>query len=284
MKLNIVTFTAAALTALALAAPASAQDDRGRYRNPNAVAGSRGDNRGQSAERAQARPEATNNQPRNEQRQERQEPRREGRLEAPRVVPPAPRIEQAPRVEPRRDVAPQVAPRVEGRVEGRAVPRGDVRPNYNSDRRDNYRPSYRPNYSYRPYSYGRTYVRPYTFRPWTRLRWNIFIGYPVTYSYTYAYPIPVYGYGAPVRPVIVGPNSSYYGGIALEISPDDAAVFVDGTYAGVVRDFDGTEQPLTLTSGTHRIQLDAPGYEPLTFDVTVQPGMVVPYQGSMQAY
>lgn len=288
MKLNIFTLTAAALTAAALAAPASAQDDRGRYRSPGSVAGARsGDNRGQSAERAQ--PRAEQRQDRQEQRQDRQEQRRDDRQG---------RVEQAPRVEPQAPRVQGQAPRVEGsapRVEGRAVPRADVRSNYNYDRdrrdnnyRPNYRPDYRPNYrpNYRPYSYGGTYpvYRPYVFRPRFHLGFGIFGGYPVTYSYAYPYPIPIYGYGAPVRPVIVGPNSAYYGGIALEISPNDGAVYVDGVYAGVVSDFDGTEQPLTLTGGTHRVQITAPGFEPLSFDVQVQPGQVIPYQGQMQEY
>ena len=126
--------------------------------------------------------------------------------------------------------------------------------------------------------------RPYVFRPRFHLGFGIFGGYPVTYSYAYPYPIPIYGYGAPVRPVIVGPNSAYYGGIALEISPDDAAVFVDGNYAGIVRDFDGTSQPLTLVAGTHRIEVQAPGMAPLVFDVTVQPGQVIPYRGDLRPY
>ena len=57
MKLNFVTVTAAALTVATMAANASAQDDRGRYRNPGSVAGrNSGDsNRGQATERAQTR-------------------------------------------------------------------------------------------------------------------------------------------------------------------------------------------------------------------------------------
>jgi hypothetical protein len=302
MKLNIFTLTAAALTAVTLAAPASAQDDRGRYRSPGSVANNRGgDNRSQPAERAQPRTEQAprvQQAPRVEQAPRvQQAPRVE---QAPRVqqaprFEQAPRVQQAPRVEqaPRVQQAPRVeqAPRVDGRVEGRAVPRGDVRPNYNGDRRDNYRPDYRPDYrpNYRPsygygYGYGRPVYRPYVFRPRFNIGFGVFVGYPVTYSYAYPYPIPVYGYGAPVAPVIVGPSSPYYGGIALEISPDDAAVYVDGTYAGIVRDFDGTTRPLTLSGGTHRIQITAPGFEPLSFDVQVQPGQVIPYQGDMQPY
>ena len=51
----------------------------------------------------------------------------------------------------------------------------------------------------------------------------------------------------------------------------DADVWVDGEYAGKVQDFDGTTQPLTLTPGTHHIQVQAQGYEPMTVDVGSSP-------------
>jgi hypothetical protein len=87
-----------------------------------------------------------------------------------------------------------------------------------------------------------------------------------------------------VEPVVVGPGSAYYGGISLEFTPPDASVFVDGNYAGVVEDFDGTRQPLNLPAGPHRIELQAPGFEPLTFDAEVQVNQVVPYRGDMVPY
>jgi len=35
-------------------------------------------------------------------------------------------------------------------------------------------------------------------------------------------------------------------------------------------------------AGRHRVELSAPGYEPLSFDVDVVPGQLVPYRGDMQ--
>ena len=99
--------------------------------------------------------------------------------------------------------------------------------------------------------------------------------------YSWANPIPVYGWGRPAAPVMVGPASPYYGGVSLELWPGNAEVWVDGTYAGWVEDFDGTMQPLTLMAGTHRIEVYAPGYEPLVLDVLVRAGEVVPYRGSL---
>jgi len=40
--------------------------------------------------------------------------------------------------------------------------------------------------------------------------------------------------------------------------------------------------PLNLTAGAHRIEVDAPGYAPLAFDVDVVPGQLVPYRGDLQ--
>jgi hypothetical protein len=137
---------------------------------------------------------------------------------------------------------------------------------------------------YAPRNYGYPIYRPYVFRPRLRLGFGVVIGYPVPYTYAYPYPVPVYGSAAPRTPVVVGPGSSIYGGVSLEMTPDDAAVYVDGAYAGIVRDFDGTRQPLTLAAGTHRIEVQEAGYQPLQFDVTVQPGEVVPYQGELQRY
>ena len=231
--------------------------------------------------------------------------RAQPRGETPRTQGAAPRVEsrqQAPRAESQRQAE---APRVENRQDanrrydanrrnevGRAVPRRDViapRGNVSRDRYpyssrnghyDGGRYSYRPRYVPAP----RYYVRPYVFRPRISIGFGIFAGYPVPYAYSYPYPIAVYGYRAPRAPVIVGPGSPYYGGIALEINPPDAEVYVDGSYAGYAGDFDGTQQPLTVTAGTHRVEVQAPGYAPLIIDVQVQPGQVVPYRGDMQPY
>ena len=141
-------------------------------------------------------------------------------------------------------------------------------------------------YSPRGYGYygSRSYYRPYTFRPRFSIGFGIFAGYPVPYTYSYPYPIVVYGYRAPRERVIVTPGSPYYGGVALEMTPYDADVFVDGEYAGHVEDFDGTTQPLTLSAGMHEIEVQAQGYEPMRINVEIQPGQVIPYRGDLRPY
>ena len=223
---------------------------------------------------------------------------------APRVAPSAvPRaVPRASVIAPRADVrpgraeavGPQAIPRVAPRAEHPVVvgPRGYA---YSGPGYAYSRPGYgyaRPGYGYARPAYGyyrpwygyRGYApfRPYYFRPSYRFGFGIFVGYPVAF-YSYPYPVPVYGYGAPYGEVTVGPNAAY-GGIALEITPPDGDVYVDGSYVGVVRDFDGSRQPLTLTPGVHHIQVNQDGFQPLAFDVTVQPGQVIPYQGALQAY
>jgi len=191
-------------------------------------------------------------------------------------------------------------------------------------RGDGYRGDGYRGYGYRGYGYrGRVivpvvpYYRPYyAFRPHFSIGFGLFVGYPVPYPYyfgapSYVYPYPAYPayppysqpygydpnydpnypssapYGAPPEyGTSVGPPPAQgtYGGISFEITPDDAAIYVDGAYVGVVRDFSPTHQPLTLTPGAHHIELQAQGCAPLTFDATIASGEVIPYRGALQPY
>jgi hypothetical protein len=73
------------------------------------------------------------------------------------------------------------------------------------------------------------------------------------------------------------------GGIRLKIRPRDAQVFVDGYYAGLVDDFDGTFQSLRLEHGGHKIEIHMPGFEDLELDVHVQPGRTITLSETMRA-
>jgi hypothetical protein len=124
----------------------------------------------------------------------------------------------------------------------------------------------RVRYHYQPY---------YSFRPRLSLGFGLFIGYPVAFPSwydPYAYSGYSYGYGA--RPAA-------YGGVSFDIDPYDAEIYVDGEFVGIADDFASTEPPLTLTAGMHRIELRAPGFRPVTFDITAIAGQVIPYQGSL---
>src|SRR5438046_1915322 len=92
-------------------------------------------------------------------------------------------------------------------------------------------------------------------------------GYPTSYGYGLpgSYPgLSTYGY-APYPFDSQAPT----GGLRLKIEPADAQVSVDGYYAGIVDDFNGHFQHLDLTSGPHHIEVRAPGYQPLEFDVSI---------------
>jgi hypothetical protein len=119
-----------------------------------------------------------------------------------------------------------------------------------------------PRRSY-PYGYGAFGLGYFYYDPY---RW-----YPGAYS-TYAgpgyYQNP-YGYGFDI------------GELRLQVSPRHAQVFIDGYYAGTVDDYDGAFQSLKLGSGPYSIQIAAPGYDTLDFDVRINPGQKITYRGDL---
>jgi len=268
MRLHTIFTPAAVVLAMAVAStPAFAgqreRDGRGAERSHS----DHTENQSRAVERARPHADVA---PRTETR-----PQASGPRAVPRSEVPAPRVERPVVVAPRVERPGVVAPRLERPVV--VAPRVE-RPGIAGPRE--YRPHYEPRFA--PHPYGYPIHRPYVFRPRLHLNFGIWLGYSVPFAY--AYPVPVYGYYAPRTPVVVGPESTMYGGVTLEITPSDAFVYVDGTYAGTVRDFDGTDQPLTLAAGTHHIEIQATGYEPMTMDVAVQPGQVIPYRGDMRPW
>jgi hypothetical protein len=180
-----------------------------------------------------------------------------------------------------------------------------------------YRPSYSRPYFSRPY-FSRPY---YSFRPRVSLGFGLWMGYPVAYPYYYdnpygyatAYPpvdpyayeaAPSYGgsgyppaydpsgqgdpqgyppqQSAPSVGVQRGGGQTAAGGISFEITPESAAVFVDGTYMGTAGEFGPSAEPLGLNVGRHHVEVRAAGYRTVTFDADVQAGQVLPYQGTLQ--
>jgi len=72
------------------------------------------------------------------------------------------------------------------------------------------------------------------------------------------------------------------GGLKLKVKPSEATVYVDGYYVGVVDDFDGVFQKLTMEPGEHRVEIRAPGYETLQMDVRIEPGKSSTYRGELK--
>ncbi len=126
------------------------------------------------------------------------------------------------------------------------------------------RPGYGNYYSpyYSPYGYGAFGLGYFYYDPF----WDPYFGYP--------------GYGGP--PIPAYPGAGYpTGELRLQVHPEKAEVRIDGYYAGVVDDFDGMFQSLTLAEGTYQVEITAPGYEPLAFNVRVFPGRKVTYRGEL---
>jgi hypothetical protein len=97
------------------------------------------------------------------------------------------------------------------------------------------------------------YVSPYSYYdPW--------FGF---YDYPWGYP-PYGPYGYYRR---YEPESS----MRLEVKPKQAEVFVDGYYAGIVDDFDGTFQRLRVPPGEHEITLYLAGYRTVHQKVYLTP-------------
>jgi hypothetical protein len=109
--------------------------------------------------------------------------------------------------------------------------------------------------------------------------------------------LPGYGYGGPdpYMPGMYGPGYPQIasrqggplrafaeGGLRLETEPGTAQVYVDGYYAGLVEDFGLRGRILQLPAGSHHIELRAPGYALLPFDVNIIPNQTSRFRGDLQ--
>jgi hypothetical protein len=71
------------------------------------------------------------------------------------------------------------------------------------------------------------------------------------------------------------------GHLRVRVDPTTAQVYVDGFYMGTVEDFNGSVQDVNLEAGPHRIEIPAPGYETLTFDVKTETNRTITYRGNL---
>ena len=97
------------------------------------------------------------------------------------------------------------------------------------------------------------------------------------YPYGYAYP---YGYGYPDSPYAYSPTDA--GSVKTEVTPKVTEVFVDGYYAGVADDFNGTFQRLHAATGGHALTLHLEGYRTVTENVYVRPDSTVKVTETME--
>jgi hypothetical protein len=150
------------------------------------------------------------------------------------------------------------------------------------------------------------------FKPRHNVGFGVVVGYPVIYPYAYPYdPFSPTSGSSPYSVAPPAPNtysnvdslpatssivtaasslpgaisceaSAPCGGVSFDIRPTSAQVYVDGTFAGLVEDFDGASEPLLLAPGTHYVEVRLAGYRTATFDVTIAPGEVTPYRGILE--
>jgi hypothetical protein len=279
----------ALIAALAAAPVLVSADDGQRHRG-----GSDEQQRGERAPRGEARQGGERAAPRS--REPQPHPQGEVRREEPsRRSSPArgddgPRQYAVPRQGgPRYDAPRQYeGPRYDNRRDD--APRYDRQGRYDRQRQYDVR-GYAPRVIERPYysrgGYGpRTVIvprfirpgivtivpyRPYVYRP----RFGIGIYYGDGGSYPYGYTPRGYYDPLPGR---------LYGGLRIIDAPREAQVFADGYYIGIVDDFDGVFQHANLEAGTHRIEIQAPGFESVAFDVMVQPGRTITFRADMYPY
>jgi len=60
--------------------------------------------------------------------------------------------------------------------------------------------------------------------------------------------------------------------VKLDVTPDRAAVFLDGAYAGSVSDFKGLGKAMLISPGKHTIKIDLAGYRPFITEINLLPG------------
>lgn len=78
------------------------------------------------------------------------------------------------------------------------------------------------------------------------------------------------------------PYYAYRAEVRIQATPRDAAVYVDGFYAGIVDDFDGTFQRLPLSPGGHRIELYLEGFRTVQRNLYLQTGTTMKLHETME--
>jgi hypothetical protein len=172
-------------------------------------------------------------------------------------------------------------------ITGYAVPRGTVVPGGRPGGDYYYYPR-GTNWYYSPFYYHR--YSPWYYSGFGASMWGLgYIWDPFWFGPGYTYADP-WGYGDPGY----GAGGGYAGGggdpdeiegqgaLRIKVKPREAKVLVDGTFAGTVDDFDGNFQKLRLDEGSHKVELQADGFEPLRFDVLIVDGQTVTYKGKLR--
>jgi PEGA domain len=115
---------------------------------------------------------------------------------------------------------------------------------------------------------------------------------PWLYAYNGLYDMPFYGafdpfavdfgYGGSQVWTPSTPAKDEKGVLHLSVKPRDAEVYIDGGLVGSANQFVGLFHKLRLDAGVHRLELRAPGYEPLIVNVRIQAGESMTYRGALE--
>jgi hypothetical protein len=152
---------------------------------------------------------------------------------------------------------------------------------------------YYPGVIYDPYYYGYGYYDSFygsrrIASYWSPYGYGYGLGYfaydPYMFGGGYPYGSGGYGYDS-----YGGGGGSYgttrygeVGSVRLKVKPNNAQVYIDGYYVGVVDSYDGAFQRLNIEAGSHRVEVRAEGYETVQFEVMVMPGETITYKGELK--
>jgi len=137
-------------------------------------------------------------------------------------------------------------------------------------------PEYSINWYYNPWLYSGLgfynflYYDPYWWDGW---------GYPYDYGYGYS---PYWDTGAYGAGGYAAEEPQGQGALKLKVEPKDAEVYVDGYYMGTVDDFNGVFQRMDLEVGPHHVEIRAPGFRTVAFDIRIELNDTVTYRGELQ--
>ncbi|MEM8962356.1 MAG: PEGA domain-containing protein [Acidobacteriota bacterium] len=154
----------------------------------------------------------------------------------------------------------------------RGTYRGD---RYRSDRyrydRYRYRGSYYNRYRH-SYRYHNYYYRWYPVYYGPYFYWDF--GFPWVSSHGRYYPrYPYYSYQR---------EYEYQGAIDFDVRPEEAEIWIDGGYVGQADDLDGFPTFLWLDEGTYDVVIYLDGYETISRQYSVYPGVVIDVEDRMK--
>jgi len=82
--------------------------------------------------------------------------------------------------------------------------------------------------------------------------------------------------------VVVYPNTNFrHGALDLDVTPEQAEIYVDGNLVGRADDFDGFPDYLWLEKGTYDVVIYAEGYQTIARQYSIYQGMVIDVEDRM---